>query len=339
MLDKLQCWSVWPGRWLKSRGNFLPGPQVRPLTLPLTGFSKRSCWCSGWISRECVSTAGLRGWWLVGILLITQNYEEWPICQGAVWPFGETLKNWRNGTTGTLWRGSTKSCTWAGTTPGTSTHWRPVIWNTALQQRTWGPGGPQDSSVLLWQRKPVVVWAPLNRELPAGQGLWPFAFIQHQCPDPTSQLHMYERHARSEKSSVRGYKDDFRNGGKADKDGTLQPGEGQANGGCILWMSMNTWRELERLMEPCSDRMRDHGHKFKHRSFLINIKKHWNISHCEDHQALAQANQRINCGVTISGVTMSGHGPEQPAVCDPAQDNLQRSLSTSFSLWFLPADT
>lgn len=188
--------------------------------------------------------------------------------------------------------------------------------------------------MLLRQRKPVVFWATLNRELPAGQGLWPFAFIQHQCPVPSSSC---MRYGCTEKSSVRGYKDDFRNGGKAEKDGTVQPGEGQANGGCILWMSMNTWREPERMMEPYSNRTRDRGHKFKHRSFLINIRKHWNIFHCEDHWALAQANQRINCGATIK--ELSGHGPEQPAVCGPAQDDLQRSLSTSFSLWFLPADT
>lgn len=31
------------------------------------------------------------------------------------------------------------------------------------------------------------------------------------------------------------------------------------------------------MIEPCSDRRRDSGHKFKYRSFLINIRIHGNI--------------------------------------------------------------
>ena len=73
-------------------------------------------------------------------LLVTYNWEGWPIHQMVVLPAIGTLRGWRVGLTGTSCsstRGSAKSCTWGATAPCTGARWRLTSWKATWQERTW----------------------------------------------------------------------------------------------------------------------------------------------------------------------------------------------------------
>lgn len=102
-------------------------------------------------------------------------------------------------------------------------------------------------------------------------------------------------------SPVKGHRNDWGTGvsllwWKAGRPGTAQPGEGSRD---ISSMCINPSQEVAKRTESGSFLWtRGNGHQWKHRRFLLNIRKHF--LNCEADQALAQIDQS-GCGVSLNG--------------------------------------
>lgn len=151
------------------------------------------------------------------------------------------LGRWRNGPI------NAEPCAWEGITPGTRTSWLLTGWKAALRECPGGPGGHQvehEAAVcLLRQRRPRVSWTALGRTLPTDQGRWSCLFVH------TSETYLEgwvtaglpsarETWTCWSESSHKGHKDDEGTGasdvgGEAQRAGTTQPGEEEAQGYAI----------------------------------------------------------------------------------------------------------